>query len=108
MGVQIIRKALEAPLWMIAENGGKEGAVIVDEVRSSKDPNYGYDGATDTYGDMLKKGIIDPAKVTRTALENAASIASLVLTTEAIVTEIPEAPGAAPAMPGGMPPGMEY
>jgi chaperonin GroEL len=104
MGVQIIRKALEEPLRMIAENGGKEGMVIVDNVRSNKEANYGYDAATDTYGDMLKKGIIDPAKVTRTAIENAASIAALVLTTESLVTEIPQD---TPAMPGP-PPMPEY
>jgi len=105
MGVQIIAKALEEPMRLIAENGGQEGQVIIENVRSSKDPNYGYDGATETYGDMLQKGIIDPAKVTRTALENAASIAALVLTTESLVTEIP---GEAPAMPGGPPPMPEY
>jgi chaperonin GroEL len=104
MGVQIIRKALEEPLRMIAENGGQEGQVIVENVRSNKSANYGYDAATDTYGDMLKKGIIDPAKVTRTALENASSIAALVLTTESLVTEIPSS---APAM-AGPPPMPEY
>ena len=106
MGVQIIAKALEEPLRLIAENGGKEGQVIVENVRSNKDANYGYDADADTYGDMIKKGIIDPVKVTRTALENAASIAALVLTTESLVTEIPSE---APAMPGGGPPPMpEY
>jgi len=104
VGVTILRKALEEPLRMIAENAGQEGMVIVDAVRASKDQNYGYDAATDKFGDMLEKGIIDPAKVTRTALENAASIASLVLTTESLVTEIPEPPGA--AMPA--PPPMDY
>ena len=109
MGVQIISKALEEPLRLIAENGGKEGQVIVENVRTSKEANYGYDAADDTYGDMLKKGIIDPAKVTRTALENAASIAALVLTTESLVTEIPGDAPAMPAMPGGGPPPMpEY
>jgi chaperonin GroEL len=105
MGVQIIAKALEEPLRIIAENAGQEGQVIVENVRSSKDANYGYDAATETYGDMLQKGIIDPAKVTRTALENASSIAALVLTTETLVTEIPSE---APAMPGGPPPMPEY
>ncbi len=104
MGVQIIRKALEAPLFMIADNAGKEGAVIVDEVRSSKSVNFGYDAGEDVFGDMLEKGIIDPAKVTRTALENAASIAALVLTTESLVTEIPQE---TPAM-AGPPPMPEY
>jgi len=106
MGVQIIAKALEEPLRLISENGGKEGQVIIENVRTNKDANYGYDAANDTYGDMLKKGIIDPAKVTRTALENASSIAALVLTTESLVTEIPSE---APAMPAGGPPPMpEY
>jgi chaperonin GroEL len=104
MGVQIIRKALEAPLFMIADNAGKEGAVIVDEVRQNKSVNFGYDAGTETFGDMLEKGIIDPAKVTRTALENAASIAALVLTTESLVTEIPQE---TPAM-AGPPPMPEY
>ncbi len=105
MGVQIIAKALEEPLRLIAENGGKEGQVIIENVRTNKDANYGYDAETDTYGDMIKKGIIDPVKVTRTGLENAASIAALVLTTESVVTEIPSE---TPAMPGGPPPMPEY
>jgi chaperonin GroEL len=104
MGVQIIRKALDSPLFMIAENAGQEGAVIVEQVRANKDVNYGYDAAKDEFGDMLKKGIIDPAKVTRTALENAASIAALVLTTESLVTEIPQE---TPAM-AGPPPMPDY
>ena len=104
-GVTILRKALEEPLRMISENAGQEGMVIVERVRGSKDPNFGYDAAAEVYGDMLKKGIIDPAKVTRTALENAASIAALVLTTETLVTEIPSE---APAMPMGGPPPMDY
>ena len=105
MGVQIIRKALESPLWTIAENAGQEGAVIVETVRANKSATFGYDAATNEFGDMLKKGIIDPAKVTRTALENAASIAALVLTTESLVTEIPQD---TPSMPGGPPPMPDY
>ncbi len=105
MGVQIIRKALESPLWTIAENAGQEGAVVVDTVRANKSATFGYDAAANEYGDMLKKGIIDPAKVTRTALENAASIAALVLTTESLVTEIPQE---TPSMPGGPPPMPDY
>ena len=88
---------------MIAENAGQEGMVVVDAVRNGKGVNFGYDAATDQYGDMLEKGIIDPAKVTRTALENASSIAALVLTTESLVTEIPQE---TPAMPA--PPPMDY
>jgi chaperonin GroEL len=104
-GVQIIRKALEEPLRIISENAGKEGMVVIDAVRHGKGQNYGYDADDDTFGDMIEKGIIDPAKVTRTALENAASIAALVLTTESLVTEIPSE---APAMPMGGSPPMDY
>jgi len=104
-GVGILRKALEEPLRMIAQNAGQEGMVVVDEVKRSKDTNYGYDAATNEYVDLLTHGIIDPAKVTRTALENASSIAALVLTTETLVTEIPSE---APAMPMGGPPPMDY
>ena len=104
-GVSILRKALEEPLRMIAENAGQEGMVVVDQVKRSKDTNYGYDAATNEYVDLLTHGIIDPAKVTRTALENASSIAALVLTTETLVTEIPSE---APAMPMGGPPPMDY
>ena len=89
---------------MIAENGGEEGAVVVDAVRNGKGA-YGFDGDTGEYGDLLERGIIDPVKVTRTALENAASIAALVLTTESLVTEVPAAPGAAGGPP---PPPMDY
>jgi chaperonin GroEL len=103
-GAGILRKALEEPLRMISENAGVEGMVIVDNVRRHKEPSYGYDAATGEYCDMLKHGIIDPAKVTRTALENAASIAALVLTTETLVTEIPEPPSA----PMQGPPPMDY
>jgi chaperonin GroEL len=103
-GVAILRRALDEPLRMIAENAGEEGMVIVDEVRRKKSASAGYDAAKGEFVDMFDSGIIDPAKVTRTALENAASIASLVLTTETLVTEIPEPPGA-PAAP---PPPMDY
>jgi chaperonin GroEL len=106
IGVGILRKALDEPLRMIAENAGVEGMVVVDEVRNQKEGSYGYDAATGEYCDLFEHGIIDPAKVTRAALENAASIAALVLTTETLVTEIPEAPGA--AMPPGGPPPMDY
>jgi len=103
-GAGILRKALEEPLRMIAENAGVEGMVIVDDVRRHKESSYGYDAATGEFCDLLKHGIIDPAKVTRTALENAASIAALVLTTETLVTEIPEPPSA----PMQGPPPMDY
>ncbi len=104
VGAQIIFRALEEPLRQLAFNAGEEGSVVVQKVLSEKG-NFGYDAQTGQYGDMIAKGIIDPKKVTRTALENAASIAGLLLTTEALITELPEDERAMPAMPGGMPPG---
>jgi len=98
IGVRIVRQALEYPLRYIASNAGAEGSIVVQTVRNMK-TNEGYDASDDTYGDMLSKGIIDPTKVTRTALQNAASIAGLLMTTEALITELPEKE--APAMPGG-------
>ncbi len=97
-GAQIVRKALEAPIKQIAENAGVNGGVIVAQVLASKNPNYGYDALTGTYGDMIVKGILDPTKVTRSALQNAASVSGTLLTTESIVCDIPEppAPVAAP------------
>jgi chaperonin GroEL len=90
IGVNIIRRALEEPLRQIVQNAGQEGAVIVEKVRSNKDPNFGYNAETETFEDMVAAGIIDPAKVTRCALQNAASIAGLMLTTEALISELPE------------------
>ena len=84
-----------------ASNAGEEGAVVVGKIHESKDPNYGYNAATNQYEDLVKAGVIDPTKVTRTALLNAASIAGLMLTTEAMVSEIPEPKQAAPAGHGG-------
>ena len=104
-GVTIVKRALEEPLRTIAENAGKEGSVVVDAVRRLE-PGEGYDGATDTYGNLVEKGIIDPVKVTRTAVENSASIAAMVLTTETLVTDVPEE-NPTMAMPGGAPP-MDY
>jgi chaperonin GroEL len=103
-GINIVRKALEQPIRQIAENAGVEGSVVVDKVRAQKDPNYGLNAETVEYGDLLKQGVVDPAKVVRTALQNAASIAGLLLTTEVLITDIPEKKGA--AGPGGMPGGM--
>ena len=102
-GVNIILRAVEAPLRQIVSNGGDDASVVLNEVRNNKG-NYGYNAGTGEYGDMIEMGILDPTKVTRTALQNAASIASLVITTEAMVAEIPQEAGAAPAMPdmGGM------
>ncbi len=89
MGVKIIRRALEEPIRQIAANAGEEGTVIVEKVKTLKG-NNGYDARTGEYVDMIKEGIIDPAKVTRTALQNAASISGLLLTTEALITDLPE------------------
>lgn len=105
VGVTIVRKALEFPIRQIAENAGKDGSVVIEEVRR-KEKGVGYDAARDEYVDMIKSGIIDPLKVTRSALQNAASVAAMVLTTEAAVADIPEKTPP-PAMPGGMG-GMEY
>jgi chaperonin GroEL len=102
IGVNIVRRALEEPLRQIVQNAGKEGAVVVERVRSEKNENVGFNAATEQYEDLVKAGVIDPAKVTRTALQNAASIAGLMLTTEAMVSEIPEDDKGSPAMPGGM------
>ncbi len=101
VGVNIIRRALEEPLRQIVHNSGKEGAVIVEKVRASKDANYGYNAATETFEDLVAAGIIDPAKVTRCALQNAASIAGLMLTTEALISELQE-DDKPRALPGGM------
>ncbi|MFY9530023.1 MAG: chaperonin GroEL, partial [Candidatus Acidiferrales bacterium] len=90
IGVRIVRRALEEPMRQIAQNAGHEGAVVVSRVRESKDDNFGFDAETGEFGDMVKAGVIDPAKVTRLALQNAASIAGLMLTTEALVAEIKE------------------
>jgi chaperonin GroEL len=91
-GVQIVRRACEEPVRQIVLNSGIEGAVVVDQIRSNKDPNYGYNASTDKYEDLVKAGVIDPTKVTRTALQNAASIASLMLTTEALICDLVEEP----------------
>jgi chaperonin GroEL len=103
IGVDIIRKSLEAPLRQIVENGGLEGSVIVNKVAEGKD-DYGFNAATEKYENLFKIGVIDPTKVSRVALENAASIASMILTTECVLAEKKEKKSAMPAMPGG---GME-
>jgi chaperonin GroEL len=102
-GVDIVRKAVEEPIRWIAINAGRDGSVIVDAVKKSP-PGEGYDAEADEFGGMVKKGIIDPTKVVRTALQNAASVAVMVLITEAMVTDIPEKEKAPPMPPGG---GME-
>src|ERR1041385_3956166 len=106
IGVAIVRRAVEEPTRTLADNGGAEGALVVEEVKKRKG-NEGYDVATEQYTDLVKAGIVDPTKVTRSALQNAASIAGLLLTTEALVTEIPEKEKTPPMPPGGMG-GMDY
>ena len=101
IGVTIVKRALEEPLRQIVQNAGKEGAVVVERVRADKNESFGFNAQTEEFEDLVKAGVIDPAKVTRTALQNAASIAGLMLTTEAMVSEIPEE-DKAPPMPGGM------
>ena len=107
VGVGIVKRALEEPARQIAHNAGSEGAVVIGKIRESKDDNFGFNADTGEYGDMVKMGVIDPAKVTRLALQNAASIAGLMLTTEALVAEIKEddkksAAAGGPGGPGGM------
>jgi chaperonin GroEL len=103
-GIQIVRRALQAPIRQIVENAGMEGSIVVGKVLESKSASFGYDAQNDEYGDLIEKGIIDPAKVVRTALQDAASIAGLLITTEAGIAELPKKAG--PAGGGGMPGGM--
>ena len=100
IGVSILRRALEEPIRQIVENAGVEGSIVVEKVRRSKDPSFGYNAQTDVYEDLVKAGVMDPTKVVRTALQNAASIAGMLLTTEAVVVDLPE-DDKAPPMPGG-------
>jgi len=102
VGINIVRRALQAPARQIAENAGWDGAVVAGKILDSKDYAFGYNAQTDEYGDLVKQGVIDPAKVVRTALQDAASVAGLLITTEAMVAELPKK-DTAPAMPpGGM------
>ena len=105
-GAKIVRKALEAPLRQIAANAGLEGSVIIDKILASGQANYGFDAQKEVYGDMIAAGIVDPTKVTRSALENAASVASMVLTTESLVADEPEDPAASAAANAAMGGGM--
>ncbi len=105
VGARIVAKALEAPMRQIAENAGFDGGVIIDKIKTAEKPGYGFDAAREEYTDMVESGIVDPTKVTRSALQNAASVAATVLTTEAVVSDKKEenpAPAAAPGMGGGM------
>jgi chaperonin GroEL len=103
LGVDIVRRACEEPLRWIVQNAGFEGSIVAAKVKESESKNYGFDAETEEYGDLVKAGVIDPTKVVRTALQNATSIASLVLTTEALVSELPEKK----ELPAGPPPGMD-
>jgi chaperonin GroEL len=98
-GIGIVRRALQEPLRQIVQNAGDEGSVVVGKILENASDSFGYDAQTGTYGDMVQMGIVDPVKVVRTALEDAASVASLLITTEAMIAEMPKDP--APAMPGG-------
>src|SRR5690606_2404698 len=98
-GIGIVRRALQAPIRQIAANSGDEGSVVVGKVLDNSSETYGYNAQTSEYGDMIQMGIVDPVKVVRTALQDAASVASLLITTEAMVAELPKED--APAMPGG-------
>ena len=101
-GISIVLRALEEPVRQIAKNAGVEGSIVVEKIKSKQAVGFGYDAAKDEYADMIARGILDPTKVTRSALQNAASVAAMVLTTESLVTDIP-APEPAPAAPqGGM------
>ena len=100
-GINIIRRALQAPIRQIAENAGVEGSIVVGKVTAQKSPSFGYEAQTGEYGDLIENGIIDPAKVVRVALQDASSVAGLLVTTEAMVAERPKKDSGSPAMPGG-------
>ncbi|MBR5372069.1 MAG: chaperonin GroEL, partial [Oscillospiraceae bacterium] len=104
-GAKIILRALEEPIRQIAANAGLEGSVIIENIRRTNKAGYGFNAYSEEYVDMIPAGIVDPTKVTRSALENAASVAGMVLTTESLVTDIKEPAPPAPAMPAG---GMDY
>jgi chaperonin GroEL len=107
-GINIVLKALEAPVRQIAENSGHEGSIVVNKILESKSETFGFDAQSEDYVDMIDKGIVDPAKVVRAALQDAASVAGLLVTTEAMVAELPKEKPAMPAMPGGGMGGMDY
>jgi chaperonin GroEL len=96
-GVTLLKRVFEEPMIQIADNAGSEGTVIVDAIKKSSDVEYGYDAMEGVFGNMIERGVIDPVKVTRSALENAVSIAGMIMTTESLITDIPEPPSAAPA-----------
>ncbi|HMA55635.1 MAG TPA: TCP-1/cpn60 chaperonin family protein, partial [Pseudolabrys sp.] len=100
-GIDIVRKAIQAPARQIATNAGADGSVVVGKLLEKDQYSYGYDAQNGEYGNLMTKGIIDPTKVVRAAIQNAASVAGLLITTEAMVAEVPKKQNAAPAMPGG-------
>ncbi len=100
-GVEIVRKAIQAPARQIAINAGADGSVVVGKIMDKDQYSYGYDAQAGEYGNLVTKGVIDPTKVVRSAIQGAASVAGLLITTEAMVAELPKKQGAAPAMPGG-------
>src|SRR6202011_3113826 len=104
-GINIVLKALEAPARQIAENSGVEASIVVGKILENKSETFGFDAQTEEYVDLVDKGIVDPAKVVRAALQDAASVAGLLVTTEAMVAELPKKPAPTPPMPGG---GMDY
>src|SRR5579875_3224126 len=107
IGINIVKRVLEEPLRLIAQNAGHEGAVLVEKVKTRNTAHYGFNAESESYGDLVEAGVIDPTKVTRTALQNAASIASLLLTTEATICEFPDKDEKMPVgPPGGMGGGM--
>jgi chaperonin GroEL len=101
-GINIVRKALQAPIRQIVENAGIEGSIVVGKLLEQKKDTFGFNAQTEEYGDLVQMGIVDPTKVVRTALQDAASVAGLLITTEAMVAEKPKKEAAAPAMPSGM------
>jgi chaperonin GroEL len=107
IGVNIVKRACEEPLRQIVVNSGTEGAIVIGKIRENANPNFGFNAQTDVFEDLVAAGVIDPTKVTRTALQNASSIASLMLTTEAMVAEIPEKKQS-PMPGGGHGPEMDY
>ena len=111
VGIDIVRRAIQSPVRQIAENSGVEGSIVVGKLNDKNDPNFGFDAQSGEYVDMVKGGIIDPTKVVRVALQDAASVAGLLITTEAMIGDRPEPKGAAAGMPpggmGGMG-GMDY
>ncbi|WP_029354268.1 chaperonin GroEL [Bosea sp. 117] len=107
-GIKIVLRALEAPIRQIAENSGVEGSIVVGKVQESKDQNFGFNAQTEQFVDMIASGIVDPAKVVRTALQDAASVAGLLITTEAMIADLPKPAAGAPAMPGGGMGGMDF